>query len=255
MHRIHRENRGDTLGDPGSGGIGRRQFLKVSGAGIVGALSIGSLGSRAFAQRGEPGADLKEEFEDAAEEFGVPASVLIAMGYVNTGWEMPPPSASDYEEGDLHGWGGYGIMALVRSPSTDTLSEASQLTGIPEEKLKNDRRSNIRGGAALLAKSQSEQGRPVYGRSERRKAREQDDLESRELGGWLESVSGRGAYRSLRIEERAPAPAGVGGGEIYRDEIAQTLKSGVSDRNALGERIRLRAQKRVDEALREAGVS
>jgi hypothetical protein len=27
------------------------------------------------------------------------------MGYVNTLWEMPPPEASDYVEGHLHGRG------------------------------------------------------------------------------------------------------------------------------------------------------
>jgi hypothetical protein len=69
---------------------------------------------------------------------------------------MPPPQASDYEEGELDGKGTYGIMALVRNPSADTLGEASQLTGISTEKLKTDRRSNIFGGAALLARSQGE---------------------------------------------------------------------------------------------------
>src|SRR3712207_5708818 len=75
----------------------------------------------------------------------------MAMGWVNTRWEMPPPDANEYEEGDLHGWGSYGIMALVKNPSSNTLGEASRLTGIPEEELKADRAANIRGGAALLA--------------------------------------------------------------------------------------------------------
>jgi len=232
----------------------RRQFLKVSAAGVAGAFSIGALGSsKAFAQRGEPGSDLKQEFEDAAEEFGVPVGVLIAMGYVNTRWEMPPPDASDYEEEDPHGWGGYGIMALVRNPSTDTLSEAAELTGISEKDLKRDRRSNIRGGAALLAESQKKQGRSVYGRNQRRKTREQEELSSTEASGWLESVSGRGAYRALGTEDSAPAPAGVGGGEVYAEQVAQILKSGVSDKTELGERIRLQAQKMVDDISTRAG--
>jgi hypothetical protein len=79
---------------------------------------------------------------------------------------MPPPEASDYEEGDPEGKGAYGIMALVRNPFTDTLGEASQLTGISTEKLKTDRRSNILGGAALLARSQGETHR--FGRLLRR---------------------------------------------------------------------------------------
>jgi len=49
---------------------------------------------------------------------------------------MPSPQASDHEEGELDGKGTYGIMALVRNPSADTLGEASQLTGISTEKLR-----------------------------------------------------------------------------------------------------------------------
>ena len=67
---------------------------------------------------------------------------------------MPPPQASDYEEGELDGKGNYGIMALLRNLSAHTLGEASPLTGISSEKFETDRRSSILGGAALLAKSQ-----------------------------------------------------------------------------------------------------
>jgi hypothetical protein len=45
----------------------------------------------------------------------------MAMGYVNTRWEMPPPEASDYIPGDIHGRGAYGIMQLVQNPWEDTL--------------------------------------------------------------------------------------------------------------------------------------
>jgi hypothetical protein len=47
----------------------------------------------------------------------------MAMGYVNTRWEMPQPEANAYERGDPHGWGSYGIMALVQNPYSDTLGE------------------------------------------------------------------------------------------------------------------------------------
>jgi hypothetical protein len=97
-----------------------------------------------------------EEVEEAAEKYRVPKTLLLAIGYVNTRWEMPPPEASEYEQGELDVKGAYGIMALVRIPSADTLGEASRLTGISTEKLKTDRRSNIFGGAALLARSRGE---------------------------------------------------------------------------------------------------
>ncbi len=34
---------------------------------------------------------LAAEFRAASEEHGVPEDLLLAMGYVNTHWEMPPP--------------------------------------------------------------------------------------------------------------------------------------------------------------------
>ena len=97
---------------------------------------------------------LVEKVEVAAEKCRVPKELLLTVGYANTHQEMPPPKASTLEEGELEGKGTFGIMALVRNPSTDALGGASQLTGISIEKLKTDRRSNIFGGAALLARSQ-----------------------------------------------------------------------------------------------------
>ena len=98
---------------------------------------------------------MEAEFEEAAGQYRVPVELLLAMGYVNTRWEMPPP-ANEYKSGDLHGWGSYGIMALVRNPTSDTLGEASRLTGVSADKLVADRKSNILGGAALLSRSQGE---------------------------------------------------------------------------------------------------
>ena len=143
-----------------------------------------------------------QEFKDAAKEFGVPLGVLIAMGYVNTRWEMPPPEASEYEEDSLHGWGGYGIMALVKNPSTDTLDEASQLTGIPGEELKTDRRSNIRGGAALLAESQKAQGRPNLKGKTQDRALDQGELSTDELDGWVNAGLRQGRFQKTRRQGR-----------------------------------------------------
>jgi hypothetical protein len=237
--------------------IARRHFLKISATGIFGALTFGALGnSAAFAQSsGGPGSALQQEFEEAAEEFGVPAEVLIAMGYVNTRWEMPPADASEYEEGEIHGWGGYGIMALVKNPSTNTLSEAAQLTGLSEEELKTDRRANIRGGAALLAESQKKQGRSAFGRNRAQQAREQKGLGREELGDWLESVSGRGALGALGVDGNAPAAAGIGGGEVYTGQVSLALKQGVSGETESGEKIGLKAREVPEQALSGAGVS
>ncbi|MDQ5811108.1 MAG: twin-arginine translocation signal domain-containing protein, partial [Actinomycetota bacterium] len=101
-----------------SGAINRRDFLRLGSAGLAGAVLIGTSGGQSLAQTGP---SLKEEFESAAKEYKVPKELLVAMGYVNTLWEMPPPDASPYEEGDLHGRGAYGIMQLMQNPSRDTL--------------------------------------------------------------------------------------------------------------------------------------
>ncbi len=203
--------------------MNRRRFLKLSGVGIAGASLLGVVGSGGvLAREASPGPSLVAEFEEAAAEYGLPKGLLLAMGYVNTRWEMPPPGASGYEPGSLHGWGGYGIMHLVKNPSTDTLGAASGLTGIPEETLKTDRRANILGGAALLAASQG-RGKPTR------------------LGEWFGAVAGRGRAPGRPLQ----APSGVGGGELYAEQVFGVLKAGASATTRNGERIALEAQGRL----------
>lgn len=186
-----------------SGTLNRRRFLKIGGAGLTGVALLGVVGPTGVLAQ-ERGSSIKAEFKEAAREYKVPMPLLMAMGYVNTGLEMPPPDASDYERKSLSGKGLYGIMALVKNPSSNTLGEASELTGIPEEELKTDRAANIMGGAALLASSQGD-GKPPT------------------LGDWLGAVAGgegRGkSYRTI---------AGVGGGKVYADQVSSTLKNGAS---------------------------
>lgn len=196
------------------GRLDRRQFLRLSAAGLAGVALLGGTAGKALAQTDDT---LEKEFQSAADEYGIPVEVLLAMGYANTRWEMPPVTASEYEEGDLHGWGGYGIMALVKNPTSDTLGEASRLTGIPEEKLKTDRASNIRGGAALLAASQGSRKPP--------KARD-----------WLDAVAGRGRGK------RYSTPSGVGGGRLYAEQVRHALERGASRTNSRGERVSLAAR-------------
>jgi len=127
------------------------------------------------------------------------------MGYVNTLWEMPPPSASAFEPGDLHGRGTYGIMQLVQNPSRDTLGKASEITGLSEEELKNDRAANVRGGAAVLAH--------IQGRDK-----------PQGLNGWQDTV------------------AEYGDTDLYAQEVFETLKRGASATISTGESLRLPPQ-------------
>jgi len=204
----------DTHGTGPSFGMDRRKFLKVGVAGLAGASLMSTFSFGQVLAR--PDSLLEAEFLEAAARYRVPAEVLKAMAYVNTGWEMPPPDASPYRRGDLHGFGTYGIMQLVQNPWTDTLGEASRLTGIPEEKLKTDRRSNILGGAALLAESQGRNSKPPR------------------IGDWYGAVEGRGGngkdYRAV---------AGVGGGELYTSGVFRVLERGASKTNRAGEFLKL----------------
>lgn len=178
--------------------ISRGRFLKLGGVGLAGAVLLGSAGGRSLAQSGS----LKSEFDAASEEYGVPAELLLAMGYVNTIWEMPSASLTDYEKGNLHGRGAYGIMQLYQNPEIDTLGEASSLTDIPEERLAGERSANIRGAAALLAEIQGD-GSPES------------------ANGWQQTV------------------AEYGDSELYANEVYELLKKGAAQTISTGERMEL----------------
>ena len=207
--------------------MNRRNFLKLGGAGLAGATLLATMGvSSVLAQSGS---SLVAEFEEAAGKYRVPVELLLAMGYVNTRWEMPPPSANEYESGDLHGWGSYGIMALVRNPTADTLGEAARLTGISASKLVTDRKSNILGGAALLSRSQGE--KPAT------------------LGEWFGAVGGKGG--NGKIYE---AVAGIGGGRLFAEQVFETLQKGASERIKSGEQLTLAPQSLTARTTKEGEV-
>jgi hypothetical protein len=179
--------------------IDRRDFLTLSGTGLAGALLLGSARARVLAQTRT---SLRSELESAAAKYKVPKELLMAMGYVNTLWEMPPPGASDYVPGDIHGRGTYGIMQLLQTPWEDALGRAAALTGLSEDRLKSVRAANILGGAAVLADIVGN-GKPSA------------------LSGWYEAV------------------AEYGGSDLYAQEVFETLKSGASATISTGEHLTL----------------
>ena len=221
-----------------TGGMARRDFLKLGGAGLAGISLIGGFAAseRAFAQSGDSGS-LRREFEEAAREYNVPVQTLIAMGYVNTRWEMPDPGSTAYEEGEAEGKGTYGLMALVQNPTTDTLADAAALTGISESELKADRASNIRGGAALLAEASGTISGAVTDFQEEISTAT-DALDATGQGSvedFGSSISGAAddLQRSLEAVSKGTAGgsavAGVGGGELYAAQVQEALASGVPD--------------------------
>jgi hypothetical protein len=138
---------------------------------------------------------LAAEFQAAANEYGVPAELLLAMGYVNTRWETPAEPSRD---------GGWGVMHLVENQTEDSLGESSRLTAIPEERLRTDPASNIRGGAALLARAQGTD-RPA------------------DLNAWYDAVA-------------------QAGGALYANQVFQTLQSGATATISTGETLYLAPQ-------------
>jgi hypothetical protein len=197
---------GSSTAAESSSGMDRRDFLRLGGVGLAGAVLLGGAGGRALAQAG---ASLRAQFESAAKKYGVPVELLLAIGYVNTLWEMPPPWASDYEPGDLHGRGTYGIMQLVQNPSLNTLGSAALLTGRSEEMLKTSRAANVLGGAAVLS--------DIAGTSK-----------PRDLNGWQDAV------------------AEYGGMDLYAVEVYETLRDGAFLTISTGETLELAPQVGVE---------
>jgi hypothetical protein len=181
----------------------RRRFLRLGGVGIVGAALLATTNASPLVAQAP--SRLQREVQTAAQKYKVPPELLLAMGYVNTGWEMPPPETTPYEEGDLHGRGAYGIMQLMQNPSENTVGEAARLTGLDEAELKADRAANILGGAAVLAR-----------------------------------IKGRAAPEDINAYYDAVAE--YGDSQEYANSVYQTLKDGASLTISTGERVVLAPQ-------------
>ena len=92
-------------------------------------------------------------FDQAAQEFNVPADILKGVAFAETRWEQltwPPGQTASPETGMPRP---YGIMSLWDNPYFGhSLLEAAALIGQTPDTLKQDAYQNIRGGAALLRK-------------------------------------------------------------------------------------------------------
>nr|WP_225430313.1 N-acetylmuramoyl-L-alanine amidase [Lentilactobacillus hilgardii] len=111
---------------------------------------------------------LQVDFQQAAKKYRVPVKVLEAVSYNETRF--------DAHNGKPSVAGGYGVMhltdvngstitgtdntskALPDSAALHTLNKAAGLTGYSTKRLKEDTRTNINGGAALLAYYQKKLG-------------------------------------------------------------------------------------------------
>ncbi|MBW3554546.1 MAG: N-acetylmuramoyl-L-alanine amidase [Gemmatimonadetes bacterium] len=89
-----------------------------------------------------PASPFDDEFRAAGAEFGVPAAMLKALGWVETRWRM-------VEGEDGHGGlpAAYGVMAL----RGERLERGARLAAVSVAAARRDPAANIRAAAALLA--------------------------------------------------------------------------------------------------------
>ncbi|ANP56913.1 amidase [Streptomyces griseochromogenes] len=197
---------------------------------------------------GEAGAPadqhLQDDFRTAADEYHVPRSVLMGVSYLQSRWDSHPGVPSVV--------GGYGPMHLVDArglqtqqpdrpaarPRTATapppaarrdgspagsagppadLRRAAGLIGLPTAQLRTDEAANIRGGAALLAATQRQLGKPL----------------SANPADWWEAVA-----RFSGTSDRASAT-------VYADDVFDVIRRGAHRTTDAGQRVGLAASPRV----------
>lgn len=162
--------------------VSRTVLAAVVAAGVAAGLALPSAAAAGIpaAVSGTGDSAREAAFAAASAEFGVPTTVLAAVSYAQTRWEA--------HAGQHSTDGGYGPMNLVdgtvvvaaraqerdvpaastsssastaSSGGVDTLGQAAALLGVGREALRTDPAANIRGGAALLARSQTALGLPT----------------------------------------------------------------------------------------------
>ena len=210
----------------------KNRLLRRFGAGAAtAALALGGLtltSPQATAQDWseclQGSSDAQAVFERAARIGGVPADVLLGVGYLSSRWNQHAgvPSTS----------GGYGVMHLTDlalTPSSSpakgdsnrglaeragTLQVAAELTGYSADSLKRDHVANICGGAAVLASYQP-------------------NTTAQQPDAWSEAVA---LYAGTGTEDEALQ---------YADMVFDVLRSGASETTDTGDTVTLAARPQV----------
>lgn len=226
-----------------------RRFPVRAMVGIATAAITTSLAVAVPAANAEPAAadaERQRAFAAAAQEFGVPESLLLGVSYLESRWDVnagTPSTAAGY--GPMHltdvatansGGGSHhdegtedprGDTARpelhpdagqddVSSPALRTVELAAQLTGTDTAALRADSAQNIRGGAALLAHHQRGLG-----------------AAGADPAAWYGAVA---RYSGAAEPEAATA---------FADEVFATIRSGADRITDDGQRVRLAAQPKV----------
>ncbi|MFD4553697.1 N-acetylmuramoyl-L-alanine amidase [Streptomyces sp. NPDC058469] len=216
----------------------RKVLAGILAGGAVAAGCFAVLPSTAQAAQ-TPGADRQSSFTDAAEEFGVPLPVLLAVSYQESQWDdhdghyntsggYGPMNLTDVTaamvSGGAAGAAGRGDLAeLTSDPALHTLDAAADLTGTPATKLRTDDRENIRAGAALLASYQRE----LTGKG------------SADPADWYGAV----AKYSQSSDKKAA--------QLFADRVFKTVSSGASRTTVDGQHVSLAAQRAVHPETRQ----
>lgn len=141
-----------------------RPLIKVTSA-VMTALAVVSLPlTAAFAANNTT--VRAQEFAAAAQEFHVPAPLLLALAYNESHWEMPSGMSNDGGYGlfDLRtvvpvhlSGSGVGKSSLQSEPAGFyTLDTASSLLHLSKVDLETNETDNIRGAAAVLAQDEKQ---------------------------------------------------------------------------------------------------
>ncbi|MFC9843500.1 N-acetylmuramoyl-L-alanine amidase [Streptomyces sp. NPDC060223] len=225
---------------------GHRRARRTAGAVASAALLLPLLGAAPSGNTTQAAsAQLQSAFADAAAEYHVPQSVLLAVSYLQSRWDAHggAPSVS----------GGYGPMHLTdartaiaeaphHSEGTEdargdssrpalhpdtavptnselparlkTLPKAAELTGLPAEQLRTDTAANVAGGAALLAAAQRDLGEPLSG----------------DAADWYGAVA-----RFSGADDTSTAAT-------YADDVYDVIRGGEQRTTDAGQQVRLTAQ-------------
>jgi N-acetyl-anhydromuramyl-L-alanine amidase AmpD len=218
----------------------RKSKRWLTGAVATGAVAAGAfafLPSLAQAQSESPQeAGTQADFSAAAAKYDVPTSVLLGIAHEESGWQshkgynnkggygladLTDVTQDMLVNGDAGAGGRSDLASMVDHPELHTLQAAAKLTGIPADKLRTDRRSNLEGAAALLASYQKSLTGGL----------------SKKPSDWTAAVA---KYSQLADKKAATS---------YVDNVFGAIKSGAEKKASDGTRVRLAADPSAKPAI------
>ncbi|MFD3993783.1 N-acetylmuramoyl-L-alanine amidase [Streptomyces sp. NPDC058583] len=242
----------------------KKRLLYGAAAAVVATATIGTLAVASPGLLGAAGDDkaagdasLQSQFANAAREFDVPQSVLMAVSYRQTRWEShdgqpsvtgdynvmgltkvdPEDLETDTEEHIEHLVNGTGDPSIDKKidkkkllaplpkqevdtddPKLHTLDKAAELIDSSTDTVQNDPNASIRAGAALLAEYQKQAGAEL----------------SDEPGDWYPAVA-----RYSQSTDRK-------GADQFAKRVFESIKTGESEITTDGEQVVLPADPAVE---------